>query len=318
MTNKIRVSTGSAGVLGLKEIKLSSKPKTIYLMNSGGCEFDCSFCAQAKCATSQQDKLSRVSWPEYDFDIVMKALQEKQSEYKRICFQVVNSKDIFKTLPESTAKIRQSAPQAKIAITIRTYKPSDVEAIFKAGADEVGLSIDAVSPDQFSKIKGGNLKTYKDFILNISGKYPGRIATHLIVGMGETEKEMVDIIKELHEHKVIIALFAFTPVRGAKLEFDKAPSMANYRRIQIALHLVRNNLNYDFKYNDQGQVLDFGYEKEELLELLKNSNVFETSGCTDCNRPYYNERAGDKDLYNNPDQVEEDKFVKMLETIYEY
>ncbi|HBU06807.1 MAG TPA: radical SAM protein [Candidatus Magasanikbacteria bacterium] len=316
--NKIRVSLGSAAILGLRELKMTALSQTIYLMNSGGCEFNCSFCAQAKCATSEQDKLSRVSWPEYDLDIVLQALKEKQNNYKRICFQVVNSPRIFKTLAETTKKIRESTPHSQIAITIRTYKPEDIEAVFNAGADEVGLSIDAVNEEQFAKIKGGNLKIYQDFILHTADKYPGKIATHLIVGMGETEKEMVDMIQELHEHEVIIALFAFTPVKGAKLEFKQEPNISSYRRIQVALYLVRNNLDKSFVYNDNGQITNFGYNKEELVNILKDSNVFETSGCKDCNRPYYNERVGDKDLYNYPCKVADDKFVQILESIYEF
>lgn len=316
--NKIRVSLGSAAILGLRELKMTAPSQTIYLMNSGGCEFNCSFCAQAKCATSEQDKLSRVSWPEYDLTQVLEALKNKQENYKRICFQVVNSPGIFKTLAETTKKIRESAPEAQIAITIRTYKPEDVEAIFTAGADEVGLSIDVVNEEQFAKIKGGNLRIYKDFILHIADKFPSKIATHLIVGMGETEKEMVEIMQELNEHKVIIALFAFTPVKGAKLEFDQAPDISHYRRIQVALYLIRHNLAKSFNYNEAGQIIDFGYNKKELGELLKNSNVFETSGCKDCNRPYYNERVGDKELYNYPEKIGEDTWKGIFETIFRY
>jgi len=125
---------------------------------------------------------------------------------------------------------------------------------------DMGANIDITK--EGIKIKGGNLKIYQDFILHTADKYPGKIATHLIVGMGETEKEMVDMIQELHEHEVIIALFAFTPVKGAKLEFKQEPNISSYRRIQVALYLVRNNLDKSFVYNDNGQITNFGYNKD--------------------------------------------------------
>ncbi|MFA6991968.1 MAG: radical SAM protein, partial [Candidatus Gracilibacteria bacterium] len=294
--DSLRVSTGSAAILDLKKTAIKSKTKTIYLMNPGGCEFDCSFCSQAKNATSKQDKLSRVTWPEYEEDDVFKALSKKEKSYKRICIQVVNTKDIFQTLPEKIKNLRKSAKHTEIAVTIRTYEMKDVDAMFKAGADQVGLCIDIADPFYFQKIKGGNFNFFKNFVIKAGDKYPNKIATHLIVGMGETEKQMVEIMEELHKHHVIIGLFAFTPVPGAKLEFQLPPDLFSYRRIQVALHLIRNNIKRRFKYDTDGRVENFGLEKEILFKNLKDSNVFETSGCRDCNRPYYNERAGARDL----------------------
>lgn len=315
---KIRLSTGSAAVLNLKKVATNADSKTIYLMNSGGCEYNCSFCAQAKDATSTQDKLSRVSWPEYEGNEVLNALTEQEGAYKRICMQVVNTKDVFKELPETVRELRQSAPNTKIAMTIRTYQMADIDAMFAAGANEVGLSIDAIDPVQFNKIKGGNFEQYKKFILAAADKYPGKIATHLIIGLGENEKQAIELIAELFQHQVIIALFAFTPVRGAKMEFTQAPDISSYRRIQVALHLIRNNLPYNLEYNQEGQVFNFGLPQEELARILQDSNVFETSGCSDCNRPYYNERASSEDLYNHPDKIRQEKFLKAFDSLFNY
>ncbi len=314
--SKMRVSTGSASILGLKDVRVQAKNKTIYLMNSGGCEYSCGFCAQGKNSSSQEDKLSRVTWPEFETNDVMQALGNRETDYKRVCMQVVNTKDIFTKLPDTVKAIRAAAPNTKIAMTIRTYNLKDVDALFDVGVNEVGLSIDAIDPAQFAKIKGGSFQFHKDFVLKAADKYPGKIATHLIVGLGETEKQVVELMKELQAHQVIIALFAFTPVKGARMVFSQPPDIGSYRRIQVALHLIRNNLKRDIQYNANGQIIDFGPAKKDLANLLQNSNVFETSGCSDCNRPYYNERAGSKELYNHPDQLKIDQFNRALETIY--
>jgi len=314
----LRVSTGSASILDLKKTAIKSNTKTIYLMNSGGCEFDCSFCSQAKNATSRQDKLSRVTWPEYDEKSILEALSKKEKAYKRICIQVVNTKDVFKTLPEKIKKLRKSAKNTEIAVTIRTYQMEDVDAMFKAGANQVGLCIDIADPAYFQKIKGGNFNFFQNFVLKAGDKYPNKIATHLIVGMGETEKQMVNVMEKLHKHHVIIGLFAFTPVPGAKLEFQLPPDISSYRRLQVALHLIRNNIKHKFGYYSNGTIKSFGMEKEILFKNLKDSNVFETSGCRDCNRPYYNERAGSKDLYNYPEKITSTEFARVFETIFKF
>lgn len=318
MDKKLRLSLGSAAVLGLKKIKTKARSKTVYLMNSGGCVFNCSFCSQAKDATSMQSQLSRVTWPEYDADDIYGALGENQDEYKRVCMQVVNTKDVFKTLPDTVAKIRKSAPKTKIAMTIRTYDMADIDNMFAAGADEVGLSIDAIDPEHFKKIKGGSYEVHKKFVLDAADKYPNKIATHIIVGMGESERQAVELMEELHAHQVIIALFAFTPVRGAKMEFDKAPDLSSYRRIQLALHLIRNGVDRSFTYDEEGRIIEYGQTREQLFDQVKDSNVFETSGCSDCNRPYYNERAGSTDPYNHPDKVCGGAMQRAFDSCFEY
>lgn len=191
----------------------------------------------------------------------------------------------------------------------------DIDALFAAGVNEVGLSIDAIDPQQFTKIKGGNFNFHKSFVLQAADKYPGKIATHLIVGLGETEKQVVELMEELQSHKIIIALFAFTPVPGSKMEHTEPPNISSYRRIQVALHLIRNNWKRQFAFDEAGKIVSFGYSPLKLADLLQGSNAFETSGCSDCNRPYYNERAGAKKLYNYPHQLSKDVFAEIIQEI---
>ena len=97
---------------------------------------------------------------------------------------------------------------------------------------------------------------------------------------------------------------------------QEPPDINSYRRIQIALHLIRNNLDPKFAYDSDGAIVDFGFKKPALYEILKDSNVFETSGCSDCNRPYYNERAGAKELYNHPEKLKADRFQHVFEGVF--
>lgn len=68
--DKIRVSVGSAIVLGLNEsIKTQDLPTTCYLMTyiQGHCIANCGFCPQARDSDSSTEMLSRVSWPIFPF-----------------------------------------------------------------------------------------------------------------------------------------------------------------------------------------------------------------------------------------------------------
>jgi biotin synthase len=130
-------------------------------------------------------------------------------------------------------------------------------------------------------------------------EFPGNMTTHLIVGLGESEEEMVRILQVMYDRGITVALFAFTPIKGTRLEALKQPEMSHYRRVQVALDAVRTGLTRAdyFKFQD-GKITDFGIPVDELQQR-RGGEPFQTSGCTGCNRPYYNETPGEE-LYNYP------------------
>ena len=55
----------------------------------------------------------------------------------------------------------------------------------------------------------------------------------------------------------------------------------------------------NIEFNTNGNIIDFGIPKQELLEIINTGEPFLTSGCPGCNRPYYNERPRGP-FYNYP------------------
>jgi biotin synthase len=53
------------------------------------------------------------------------------------------------------------------------------------------------------------------------------------------------------------------------------------------------------RFDQRGRLRSFGLSPEELHERLADGLAFQTSGCPDCNRPFYNERPGGP-LFNFP------------------
>ena len=75
---KIRVSVGSASVLGLDyRSKFKDLPTTCYVMTykEGYCSANCGFCPQARSSKSSRAKLSRVVWPLFSFKLFLKKLK---------------------------------------------------------------------------------------------------------------------------------------------------------------------------------------------------------------------------------------------------
>ncbi len=76
LPESIRVSVGTAIVLGLLEGKLDAQPTTAYLMTyrTGKCTANCGFCPQARASKSSTELLSRVTWPTFPTPNVLTAL----------------------------------------------------------------------------------------------------------------------------------------------------------------------------------------------------------------------------------------------------
>lgn len=117
----------------------------------------------------------------------------------------------------------------------------------------------------------------------------GRVATHLILGLGESDRDAVRLIDCLHGRGVLTALFACTAIEGAQLNAELS-DVAHYRRVQLAHHLIHRGLSSYEQMSFEGERLtDYGVSEEQLESILELGEAFQTSGCPACNRPYSTE-----------------------------
>ena len=288
---KLRASFGTLRFIDGKPIP---GMRTAYFMLDGGCVFDCSYCTHARSSSSRSDFLSRITWKEIDLETALKIA--KVETVKRVCIQTVS----YPGYREDLLRIIEILRFKPVSVSVRAVSPSEVDLYFEAGADTVGIPIDAVNEDLFRIHRGGSLKRHLKVIEESSKRHPGRITTHMIVGLGETEKDIVELMDLMKSWNVTIALFAFTPLRGTKMENHPKPDLDSYRRIQIARYLIEKGISRfeNFKFDDDGRITDFGVD----LSKIDYKKAFLTSGCRDCTRPYYNERPGDV-LYNVHDEA---------------
>lgn len=312
----IKIALATAHLLGLKKTKIENKslPTTAHFMTTGRCLYDCSFCTQARSSKQDGQYLSRVIWPEFEKDKIKEILRKNlDKKFKRICLQVTQSPDYLKKTFEFIDYIKDLS-RLPVSVSIRPKNIKEVQMLFEKGVSRLGLAIDAVNENDYKKIKKANYREFLKFLFKVSKRYPNRITTHLIIGFSETEKQVIELIKKLHENKIIVALFAFTPVPGTTLTGQKPPSLAKYRRVQLAKLLITEDYQYQFRFNRQDEIISVGWEKNDLLKKLYRMNLFQTCGCLDCNRPYYNERPGKK-LYNYPYRLSEYEFSQAIEDL---
>lgn len=324
LPRQIRVSVGSAIVLGFLKGKLDAAPTTAYLMTykPSKCTANCLFCPQARTSHSKAELLSRVSWPIFATKQVFQkiGIEYAIQKIKRVCIQALNYPEVFTHLTNLVKALKKHS-NVPISVSCQPQNAQDIRRLAEAGADRIGIAIDAATEKLFNEVKGvkanGPYKWEKQFehileAVSVFGK--GNVSTHIIVGIGETEKESAHIIQQCTNMGVSPALFAFTPIRGTALESKSQPLLVSYRRIQLARWLIVNDYaSYsDMTFNTNGKITDFGMEKEKLTQIVETGNPFLTSGCPSCNRPFYNEKPSGP-IYNYPRNMHK----KEIETIKE-
>jgi len=320
--DRLRLSIGSAAVLGLLNYKLSVPPTTAYIMSytDSRCLANCSFCAQASGNTSDQDQLSRVIWPDFPLEEIISGLKNPvNNTLKRVCYQAINypgfledSIDIIKLLKQET--------QLPISIDICPVSRSGLKKIHEAGAEYISLPLDGATEEVFNRIKGKDVNgpyRWETHLLALKNAVEifreENVCSNIIVGLGETEADAIRLIQKLHNLGVMPILFAFTPIPGTRLENLAQPDLSSYRRIQVARHLIVHEFatieNISLK---NGNI--FGFTIPDLEKLLSDGEAFQTTGCPGCNRPFYNERPSGP-FYNYPRDLSREEVKKELKSL---
>jgi biotin synthase-related radical SAM superfamily protein len=311
----IGVSLGAADVLGLAAAPCDTPPTTAYLLLGGRCARHCAFCAQARTSSARGDALSRVTWPRYDQEATLIALRRAYGEGRisRACLQVTSGPGQIAEAGRLAASVRNGS-DVPLCAAVLPRSSRDVERLLSVGVDVVGFGLDAATPTVYEAVKtpgcapGQGQRTWRRqlaLIETASRRHPRRIGVHLIVGLGETERDLVELTQRLVNAHAIVALFAFTPVRGAAMAGVSPPALDVYRRCQAARQLIANGATAAnrFVYDPDGRIAGFGLSPAGLRAALLDGQAFRTSGCPGCNRPYYNERPGGV-MYNYPRPLE--------------
>jgi len=322
LPDSIRVSLGTTIVLDLLEGKLDAQPTTAYLMTyrTGKCTANCGFCPQARDSKSNTELLSRVTWPTFPTPNVLTALAAKAKEGKirRVCIQALNYPDVFAHLEALVKEIKKRSA-IPVSVSCQPLNKTNIQRLAKAGVDRLGIALDAATEALFNKVKGsGACSSYSwenqfrqlNEAIRVFGR--GNVSTHVIVGLGEAEKEAVNVVQRCVDMSVLPALFAFTPVKGTALENKSPPKLEAYRRVQLARHLIVEGKARidDMQFDVEGKITGFGIANEALEAIADGGLPFRTSGCPDCNRPFYNEKPSGP-IYNYPKHPSKEEIEKI-------
>ncbi len=309
----LRLSIGSAIILGLKKGKMAALPTTIYTMLGEHCMGDCRFCAQARNSKADKKMLSRVIWPEFELDNVLDSVDDKA---KRICVQTLNYPKLIDDLVYLTGKIKEKT-NIPISACVNPLNKKTLKRLKDAGLNRVGVGLDCASEKVFREMKPGfRWDDYMNFLKDMTDVF-GAGSVHLIAGLGETDEEMIKMFQKIVDIKCYPALFAFTPVKGINLDYPQ-PGIERYRALQLARYLITNRIcgieNMKFR---RGKLFSIDLSSSILNPILSSGKPFQTSGCPNCNRPFYNERPGGP-MYNYPYPLSKDEIKNVKDEMKRY
>ncbi len=334
----LRMSLSSAMALRLRRGLFHRNAKcpciNLLMTYEKGCVGNCGYCglARERSGTYVDKSFIRVEWPVYSLDEIIENIQKYQkTEVQRVCISMItNTRG-----PEDLVSIlHEMRPAIDIPISLLVsptiMSESDLVNFKECGVDRIGIAVDTATPELFDNIRGKSARGPHDW-----GKYWEKIETtmrvfgnenvgiHFVVGLGETEKEMIAAIQRVHKMGGGTHLFSFFPENESRFADRPQPPMGQYRRIQLGRYLIDEGLGNmeSFAFEPSGRISDFGLSEDELNRVIELGEPFETSGCRGedgevaCNRPYANSLPG-PDVRNYPFAPNEGDIERIKEQLW--
>ena len=311
----VQMSTAAAITLGLVPGKMHRTGCThclnLLVTYPEGCRANCAYCGLARHREEARDyadrNFIRVDWPTARYDEVIERVKAggDRGRFERMCISMITHPDSNDDTFVLLEKWVREVPQVPVSILSNptTLEKADLERLRELGADIFTVALDAVTPEIFERTRGKGVDSphrYDKYWRTIEWAAeifgPEKFGAHLICGMGETEREILEVgqkIRDLGGHN---HMFAFFPERGSLMEDWPAVDRGQWRRVQLARFLVDHRARRvdDMRFDEAGRVVDFGVPREELDALIASGKPFRTSGCpgkddeeiSACNRPY--------------------------------
>jgi biotin synthase-related radical SAM superfamily protein len=313
----VQMSTAAAITLGIMPGKMHrcgcTRCLNLLLTYPEGCRANCAYCGLARHREQERDyadrNFIRVDWPAVPMaevvDIV--AGDGAASPFHRMCISMIthprSDDDTVTVLRKWTDRIDPDTIPVSILSNPTTMTEADVRGLKDLGADIFTVALDAATPAIFDRTRGKGVDSphkwdkYWEILMAARDVFgPQKFGAHIIVGMGETEHEVLSLIQQLvdlggHSH-----MFCFFPEQGSLMDHLPATPRDQWRRVQLARYLI----DYcgarveHMKFDERGRVVDYGVPAAERDAAIDSGIPFRTSGCpgkfaediSACDRPY--------------------------------
>ncbi|HSM40111.1 MAG TPA: radical SAM protein [Afifellaceae bacterium] len=313
----VQLSTAAAITLGLVEGRMHrcacTRCLNLLLTYPEGCRANCAYCGLARHREAERNyadrNFIRVDWPAVSMDEVVDriAADVEGSPFHRMCISMIthprSDDDTVTVLKKWTDRIDPDTIPISILSNPTTMDRDDVRRLKDMGSDIFTVALDAATPEIFDRTRGKGVQSphswakYWEVLMDARDVFgPQKFGAHIIVGMGETEHEVMQLVQKLvdlggHSH-----MFCFFPEKGSLMDHLPATPRDQWRRVQLARYLVDycgvrvEHMSFD----QEGRIVGFGLPQSDLDPIIDAGIAFRTSGCpgkfaediSACDRPY--------------------------------
>ena len=314
----VRISMAAAIELGLKPGRIHRcNCNCINLLQNypEGCYANCTYCglARERPGVPEDNTFIRVAWPLYPTDLVAEKIAEREANdgVGRVCLSQVQDHRAYDDLIDMIQRVKRPAPQVPMSalVSATTLNEERLHEIREKGVDIIGVGLDAVTEELFETTRGKGTKgphnwSYHWWIIRAARQIygPFKVNCHIIVGLGETDRDLVDMFYQLKAEQIAGYLFSFNPEPGTLMQDVTRSPIHRMRRIQLVKHLIENQdlPREAFSFDPDGNICRLD-APETMVEVAVSTGLpFMTNGCPDragevaCNRPYGSYRPGEE------------------------
>jgi lipoyl synthase len=314
----VRISMAAAIQLGLKRGQIyRATCDCINLIQNypEGCYANCSYCglARERPGMPEDNTFIRVAWPLYPTDLVVEKIAERETktEVGRVCISQVQDHRANADLLDLVQRVRQRVPQVPIAALVSATL-LDEEKLFEiksAGVDMIGIGLDGATEKIFDEVRGKKTRgphkwDYHWQIIRRARRIfgPMNVNCHVIVGLGETDRELFDLFFQLRDEQIAAYLFSFNPEPGTATQDLPRQPIQRHRRVQLVKFLIEESelSPTALSYDEAGNLACLDAPEEIVEQAILSGQPFMTDGCPNrhgvmaCNRPYGSYRPGEE------------------------
>ena len=278
-----------------------------------GCRANCAYCGLARHREADRDyadrNFIRVDWPAVPTDDIIEivAKDPANSPFHRMCISMIthprSDRDTVSVLKKWTDRIDPDELPVSILSNPTTMTREDVVSLKDLGADIFTVALDAATPDIFDRTRGKGVQSphkwdkYWEILMHAKDIFGAqKFGAHIIVGMGETERDTLNLIQRIvdlggHSH-----MFCFFPEKGSLMDHLPATPRDQWRRVQLARYLIdyRGVRVDQMSFDNEHRINGYGVNASELNGIIDDGIAFRTSGCpgkiqddiSACDRPY--------------------------------
>jgi lipoyl synthase len=303
----VRISYASALALRFKSGRFTRPFDfggiNLLLSYDRGCLSDCGYCGLARNRPGEYEDKSfiRVEWPLVETDELVRRLVRYEDRLTRLCISMVTHGRAYPDTLDITRRITTSvSTPLSLLVAPPTLNERRLQAFNDAGADMIGIGLDAVTEDLFASLRTdvprGGLKWDQywrivDAARAIFG--PWKVNCHTLVGLGETDADLLAIFGWLLDRQIFSYLFCFNPEPDSRMGDRPKTPLSRWRRIQLAKFLLEEcGLEPSaFRFDDDGTLARIHAPRELIEAAIDDGHAFMTNGCPSsggepgCTRP---------------------------------